>query len=143
MRVPCKFGQIDFQHLYMVVTCSLIWDSASCEAGDNSTPSKKPDVYLRTAYLAESVGSARQIAIAGQLGVTLDGNTCTTNLFGDPQFFTKVLFHAIDVTIDQIRLADSGSQVRRIFRLAGELEPEGAILVDRTSTAQRITSLGS
>ncbi len=89
-----------------------------------------PEVALHTVYLQDPIGRAHQISFRGELGgegeVTLDGNTCTVNQFGDPEICTEIAFQPIPVKAVQLRLADPTGAGRRIYRLSGELEPAGA-----------------
>lgn len=113
---------------------------------DDAPARKGVEVALRTVYLAETVGNAHRITLAGELGgkgkMTLDGNTCTITQFGDPGVCTEAFFPPIDVKFAQLRLADPTGQGRRIFRIEGKLAPKSytyyLIVPRRRSGAHRL-----
>ena len=113
-----------FAGLVMVCIGSFVPQSR----GDDPAANVPEKVALTTAFLARPVGRAHQITIRGQLGgkgeVTLDGNTCSVNQFGDSEICTEIFFAPIEVDFVQLRLADPSGQGRRIYRLDGKLAPE-------------------
>jgi len=100
------------------------------EKDEQRSEPQRPQVALRTVYLAEPIGRCHQITVSGELGgagqVTLDGNTCTITQFGDLGVCTKIAFEPVEVKIRQLRLADPTGQGRRLFQLDGKLEPADA-----------------
>ncbi len=119
----------------LALSCALtggiiIMASAIPVSAQQTKSSSSSNVSLRSAYLVEAVGGAHTIAVEGELGgrgqVTLDGNACTLNQFGDPGICTEAYYAPIDVKLTLLRLADPSGQGRRIFRLEGDLQPKGS-----------------
>lgn len=110
--------------------CLLVCLSSVIDLDAQEKTKKRPlpRIALRTAYLAEPVGDAHQILIAGELGgeakLTLDGNTCTITQFGDTGVCTKIAFPPIDVRLVQLRLADPTGAGRRLFKVEGEFDDD-------------------
>ncbi len=142
---------MNVQHRFLLVATTILfsgaWTAFAQDVDQEATKAPtRPKVALRSVYLADRIGSARQIIIEGELGgegkVTLDGNTCTVDQFGDTQICTEIFFPPVDVKIKQLRLADPSGQGRRVFLLEGELNPKDyryyLIVPRRRSEAHRL-----
>lgn len=113
--------------LMMSATLGVLGVSATAEVPQKAARSK---VALQSVYLTEPIDTARQVSIEGELGgkaqVILDRNLCTLNQFGDTQSCTRMFIAPVEVKLTQLRLADPSGKARRIFRLEGQLEPDGS-----------------
>jgi hypothetical protein len=102
-------------------------------AGPRDAIESEQQVALRSVYLVQPVGEARVISLTGRLGgkakLTLDGNQCTLNEFGDIEASTEKFYPAIDVTLHPIGNEDPLHLGRRLFRLDGQWEPKQLQLI--------------
>jgi hypothetical protein len=86
---------------------------------------KRRYILVKTCYLHKQLERSHQLTLWAEMHelsgkLTLDGNTCELNYFGDPTKCTKMLPPTIDVTLSQLRLADPSGQNRKIYRVEGK-----------------------
>jgi len=75
---------------------------------------------VRSVYLKNPVGGARQITIEGQLDeagtILVNPNTCSQiNQFGDPGICTLMAFRKIEVIFQQVDVEDETGKRRKVY----------------------------
>jgi hypothetical protein len=89
---------------------------------------EKSQLSLRSTYLTDPVGEGRLVRLVGTLSgdaqLTLDGNICTMNRFGDVVGCTEKYYRPYSVRLIRLPVPDPRDQDRHLYRIEGEIQPK-------------------